>query len=416
MTVVFHSPFSLTNELKEDEGPEVLYEASSLEEMKRETEQERERRGRENFAFRRKAVEEEIVSPFLKRYVSTVLLTDLQPDTMYRFSTGAISSGYSDVFFFRTLPSSTSNEDVVVRIMAGGDMGYNEHAASLLSHGFASEPRPSFFVVGGDLAYDNAICACYHRVDEWLDQLRKSYKDKQLIPLLPIVGNHDAGGYRRTESLQTALYFRYFPYSPLLSYRSHELESVKTIFLALDSDHVSSPGGDQRDWLKEKLQKSTEEEGTVVIAGYHNPMFPTSQRKYEQDEKANNRRYWLPLFDQFDVPLAFEFHNHQYKVTHPLKNGVVVDNAILEEQFSPSRQFSQRESAGTLYVGDGCLGVDAVPLSTDIPSYIRHASSTRHYLLSDIRKTPEGVVSVEIGSFTESGEVFEKVTRTMSLA
>ena len=93
-----------------------------------------------------------------------------------------------------------------------------------------------------------------------------------MTPVIPVVGNHDAGGFARKTYGAEALYFYYFPYLeegereadrdgafvPISgegvvvieegwklreeSYRVHDLESCSMSMVILDSNHVFSPG------------------------------------------------------------------------------------------------------------------------------------------------------------------------------
>ena len=54
-------------------------------------------------------------------------------------------------------------------------------------------------------------------------------------------------------------------------------------------------------------------------------------------------KYWLPLFDRYNVVGAFENHVHQFKRTYPLKNGEVVN-----------------DTEGTIYFGDGAWGINTI--------------------------------------------------------
>lgn len=53
---------------------------------------------------------------------------------------------------------------------------------------------PDVILIGGDIAYDNAVSACYWTWDLFLDQLGLlQQRLKRLVPVVYGVGNHDLG-------------------------------------------------------------------------------------------------------------------------------------------------------------------------------------------------------------------------------
>lgn len=53
------------------------------------------------------------------------------------------------------------------------------------------------------------------------------------------------------------------------------------------------------------------------------------------------REAWVPIFDEYEFTGAFENHVHQYKRSYPLKN-------------------SKKSDKGTVYFGDGSMGIRTV--------------------------------------------------------
>lgn len=54
---------------------------------------------------------------------------------------------------------------------------------------------------------------------------------------------------------------------------------------------------------------------------------------------AEINREWKPVFDKYELTVAFENHFHCYKTTHPIRNDKIVE-----------------EFKGTRYLGDGAWG------------------------------------------------------------
>jgi hypothetical protein len=83
-------------------------------------------------------------------------------------------------------------------------------------------------LLGGDLAYENSICSCYDIFDNFFDviinnlvyasfihfiviYLRFSTPGGDLIPIIPVIGNHDSGGYFISSPKNIKFYLNFFP-------------------------------------------------------------------------------------------------------------------------------------------------------------------------------------------------------------
>ena len=131
----------------------------------------------------------------------------------------------------------------------------------------------------------------------------------------------------------------------------------------LDTGHTSPIAGEQTDWLEKALKARAEHPNVVVVN--HVPAYP-SYRKAEgsngrEGTGAGNRKHWVPLFDKYRVPVVLEHHDHTFKRTKPLLDGLANDN-------------------GVLYLGDGSWGRLRNPQSPDKLAYL--AASSRDYHLS----------------------------------
>lgn len=89
------------------------------------------------------------------------------------------------------------------------------------------------------------------------------------MPILPVIGNHDAGGYLRPHS-EVAFYFDYFPtkdgkgfpvsrsLSPELPapYAYRKISFANTTLIGIDSDFQASFEGRQLEWATQQLTQS----------------------------------------------------------------------------------------------------------------------------------------------------------------
>ena len=218
-----------------------------------------------------------------RRYVSSVLLSGLVPDSVYRVKCSVNNNTISKTLRFRTSPRFTnvSNEQgnvlcsehsaphfhvrvaytpykELVRFGGGGDLGAHPHVR-LIAREIARN-SPLFVYLGGDIAYAEANANCYQRWDRVLDILTSELvtPDGLTIQWIVAIGNHDAGGYYRMAS-SIPFFPHYFPYVELGTngflesftpeaeyeislrrhmYHAHYVPGALGIFVG-DSNHVS---------------------------------------------------------------------------------------------------------------------------------------------------------------------------------
>lgn len=274
------------------------------------------------------------------RYIYYGYLRSLTPDTTYWFKVGDGSNTTSDTYAgekkFRTAPISGD-----VSFVTGGDMGVTAEAKTLLQS--AAQLEPLYIAVGGDLAYENGIRACYPRWDAWLSQWEQYAVTPTgyTIPIIASPGNHEAGGWEQPMK-NMRFYNRYFVFEDLAGGQAWELPLhhvhyiSNQVLVALDSYVVETPAS-QVSWLTNVLSSAAP--GSLKMAMYHAPGYP-SVRVFSNPESVGVRTHFVPVFDQYGLTVGLENHDHAFKRTKLLYGGV-------------------ENSTGVLYVGDGAMGVKA---------------------------------------------------------
>lgn len=147
-------------------------------------------------------------------------------------------------------------------------------------------------------------------------------------------------------------------------YNVLDFGNYMSIFL-LDSAHTHPIEGKQAEWLAKAMEHRKDVSNKFAV--YHVPAYP-SVRDMNQEYSTKIRNYWVPLFDKFHLTAAFEHHDHDYKRTHPLKDGKV-------------------DPAGVIYLGDGAWGVDHPREVQGLSQkwYLAHTLSARHFILMEVR-------------------------------
>ncbi|QOV91004.1 purple acid phosphatase family protein [Humisphaera borealis] len=286
-------------------------------------------------------------------------LTGLQPDTTYYFRIGKSSPIYN----FRTMPARATN---TISFISGGDCGVNSHA--IANNIQAARQDPMFAVVGGDLGYDNG-----KSVDISLAFIRNYSKHMiapggRLIPMIPCIGNHEVdGGYGKKREKAPFYYALFDGLFPDTGYNTLDFGDYLSLVL-LDTGHTSEIGGEQASWLENQLKARVDHPN--VFAVNHVPAYPSYRKMGTTAEKgapakagtgSGNRQHWCPLFDKYRVPVVLEHHDHTFKRTKPLIDGMANDN-------------------GVLYLGDGSWGRLRNPNTPDKLTHL--AVTSRDYHLS----------------------------------
>ncbi len=272
----------------------------------------------------------------LKPYPDTDLkvhrceLTDLTPGTEYKFQFGTLSP----VYRFRTMPSKATN---TIQFVSGGDAGIDEH--SLKTNMLAAKQDPYFALIGGDLAYDNGKSP-----DTFLTFIKnysRTLIDGQgrLIPMLSCIGNHEVnGGYRKTRA-ESPAYLSVF--DGLFSESTYGVLDVGDYLslVLLDTDHIARIAGEQTAWLEKTL--ADRQERPHLIVANHVPAYPSVREPVGKNggfgAGEEQRLHWCPLFERYNVDVVLEHHDHAFKRTQPLVNGLY-------------------DRHGVVYLGDGSWG------------------------------------------------------------
>lgn len=271
-----------------------------------------------------------------KEYIlHRVDLTDLEPDTRYQFQV----SGDHKKRTFSTLPNEMKRS---LSFVIGGDMYQVSLKKLHETNQSAALTNPDFAILGGDIAYSTAKHSFTIPDDfsRWLAFLTAWDSDMvtpdgRTIPLLPVIGNDETKG-RYGQPKEHAPFF-YALFGIEEGYSSLEFGDYLSL-IRLDSGHTHSVTGEQRAWLEEALISNQHFPHKIVV--YHIPAYPGA-RAFDYPWSVQVRKAWVPLFEKYQISVAFEHHDHCYKRTKFLKE-------------------DQEDETGILYLGDGGWGVDNI--------------------------------------------------------
>jgi hypothetical protein len=286
-------------------------------------------------------------------------LLGLCPGTDYQFRIGKQSPTYR----FRTMPAKATD---TIHFISGGDCGVNAHTVA--NNIQAARQEPMFAVIGGDLGYDNGTS-----VGTSLGFLRNYSKhmvgrNNRLIPLVACIGNHEVdGGYNKPRAKAPFFYALFDGLYRETGYATLDFGDYLSLVL-LDTGHTAAIAGDQTAWLEKTLKERMDNPNVLVVN--HVPAYPSFRRmegdKGKEGTGEANRKHWVPLFEKYRVPVVLEHHDHTFKRSKTLLDGL-------------------EDSNGVLYLGDGSWGRLRAPQKPEKLSFLAAASQDYHLSLHRIQ-------------------------------
>ena len=270
------------------------------------------------------------------RYQFLAELINLIPNTTY-FVISAFEDCSGNLILdmnsykVRTAPNVFSNDSVT--FVVGGNMEWN-YRGIMFTKSAVTTFQPYFAVLGGNIAFANAMPSCFERWDKWFRHWLKFSRDPNGydLPIVAVIGASEGGGWMQPSS--NAFYFNtFFPQKlgvqavapkDRAHYHYHVFGS-HTALLVLDSGIVDPIAGAQTLWLNKTLNMLRSNYTSVFVA-YHGAIYPSVTSSVLQDISREMNQNWVPLFDAYQVDFVFEHHYKGFKRTHCLKNNSVCGN------------------------------------------------------------------------------------------
>jgi len=140
------------------------------------------------------------------------LLTNLVGATRYKIRVFYSNKFQKDITY-KTLPAPDSN--LPYTMINSGDPGHTD-VVKKLNDGVAAQ-NPDIWYIGGDLAYDDNLDACYYTWDIYINDIERIFnKIGYMFPVVLGVGNHDVGlnelpGINITVSAAGPKFHTFFP-------------------------------------------------------------------------------------------------------------------------------------------------------------------------------------------------------------
>jgi len=233
-----------------------------------------------------------------------VMLDGLSEDTSYTYT--VVSGGTtSPMGGFVTAPSASAP----FLFVAQGDNrdGDAEHTA--IANAIARVGADFGVTTGDGIANDAAT--------QWTKYFNIEKDLLRSLPLFTSLGNHELVPGFDTINLPPYRYKQYFapPANGQDAERNYSFTYGNTVFVAVDGNSASSSS--QTNWLRGQLMTARANPAVknIIVMGHHG-VYSSSNHGGTSAEQT----MWAPLFEQYQVELVLQGHDHTYE--HLLKGGV----------------------------------------------------------------------------------------------
>ena len=289
------------------------------------------------------------------------LATGLSPNTTYSFRVGK-ESYWSEIGTFTT---DKNDKDAFSFIYTTDSQPYIYDQIDLVqraSHAaFSLYPNANFWLHCGDLCEAGEP----EPSSEWeWEQFFEKQQDIFLkYPFAPIIGNHDNSTYQNFTK-------HFYTNSPVFDNvnvpgSTYTFVYGNALFFAINSEEFNNSAytGELINWMKNEAAKHTDIKWRIVY--FHKAMYTGSGWYQNESSGKAWRNLMAPVFDELEIDLALQGHNHIYQVIGPVKNKQLVQGAAFDQQAAPivspdnitgklGGTYNTQE--GTLYFLNGSFG------------------------------------------------------------
>ncbi len=314
-----------------------------------------------------------------------VQLNGLKPNTLYAYRVG------NDHFKSEWHQFSTASDQFTPLsfLYVGDAQNYIlELWSRVIRNAYKKAPNADFFIHAGDLI--NSA----HDESEWNEWFSAGGFIHSEIPAIAVPGNHEYRGLyanrpkdKRELSIQWNAQFGFPENGPKeLLKTCYYVDYPNLRVIALNSNRAIEL---QAQWLKKVLEEN-DKKWTVVT--FHHPVFSASTGR----DNPELRKHWKPLFDQYNVDLALQGHDHTY-----------ARGAVYEKPIYVNKNAQNKTVMGPVYVvsvsGGKMYSVNES--GWDEFGAVQEKNGERKQLFQHISIDGDQLI---YRSFTATGELFDR--------
>jgi predicted MPP superfamily phosphohydrolase len=275
---------------------------------------------------------------------------------------------------------------------AVGDTNCNSITENIVEDIQAKAPE---IVLGlGDYIYNDDSADCWLEIVEPIDNIMKI-----------AIGNHETGAIL-TELMEH--------YGLTDQYYSFDYQNVH---ITVMSDYVPDEiGSEQHDFVQNDLAKAAADPNIDwIVVSHHSQKYASTQNYDIPDENEWNTIYH-PLFEQYNVDLVLQGHQHNYQRTYPIKYNIDTPiNPIITDR----NRSTYTNPEGQIYLTVGTGGASLHSLNGNKAPYIITAQDEVYGFLNvDITNNNNDGTTTLVGTFysNNGGEMTDQFTITKSTA
>jgi hypothetical protein len=297
----------------------------------------------------------------LEQYYAHAAVENLQPGTTYYYvvghqgfdpGPGGLPSGA--INSFTTAPYGRAP----FTFTAFGDQGVSYDAVATTNLVLAQSP--AFHLHAGDVSYaenggDGLITDAYDP-RAWDSFFAEIASTSATIPWMVALGNHEMEPWYSPNGYGGDVDRLDFPGNgPSACPGTYSFVYGNVGVISLDANDVSYEipanlgysSGSQTAWLGQTLRALRSNPSIdFIVVFFHHCAYCTCTT---HGSEGGVRQYWAPLFDQYQVDLVINGHNHIYERTDPIKGGSPTTTAPIGATITPATE-------GTTYVTCGSAG------------------------------------------------------------
>lgn len=290
------------------------------------------------------------------------LATRLQTGTTYSFRVGT-EQGWSEIGHFTTASASYGPQEGFSFIYITDTQAQNDemfdvsqktaHAAQ------AMVPDAKFVLVNGDLVETSGANNSEWEYEQWFGTMQDIWMN---YPLVVAQGNHDTSSNSNfTWHFNTDNSFNETSaVSTTMGGTVYSFVHGDALFLVINYEDYKKEGYFQAlaDWMRKQVEAHKNVKWR--IATFHKNMFTGSKSHQSDSDGRLVRENMLPVFDELDIDLALQGHDHIYEVIGPVNNSTktLVEGAVEEvETVVPGgvRENMTGKQGGVFNVKEGTL-------------------------------------------------------------
>lgn len=236
----------------------------------------------------------------------SVMLSDMQPDTLYTYRVGS-DSGWSEWLQFRT--ASAVSRKISFIYLGDAQVGIRPFWSRVIRKAHAQLPDAQLIIHAGDLV--NRA----NNDDEWGQWFEAGSYIHGSIPALVTPGNHE---YTHEDGLpHLSLFWKKQFRLPSNGTAADDLEGTVFYadiqgvrFISLNTMMMEEATSEalittQMKWLEGTLENNPNKWTVVTM---HHPVFSTKKGRYNE----RVRTYFKPVFDKYKVDIVLQGHDHAY--------------------------------------------------------------------------------------------------------